>query len=34
MELRKDYDKKFAKKFNDAYQKYIKGDWATAEDIL
>ena len=33
-ELRKTYDKYFAKKFTDAYQKYIKGDWATAEDIF
>lgn len=24
----------FAKKFGEAYNKYIKGDWATAEDIL
>ena len=32
--LRHNYDKHFAKKFNDAYRRYIKGDWATAEDML
>lgn len=33
-ELRRSYDKVFAKKFNEAYKKYIQGDWATAEDLL
>jgi hypothetical protein len=33
-ELRRNYDPAFATKFNDAYKKYIEGDWATAEDIL
>jgi hypothetical protein len=33
-ELRRHYDKVFAKKFNDAYRKYILGDWATAEDLF
>jgi hypothetical protein len=33
-ELRRHYDKHFAKKFGDAYRKYIKGDWATAEDLF
>jgi hypothetical protein len=33
-EMRKNYDKYFVKRFNDGYQKYIKGDWATAEDMF
>lgn len=33
-ELRKSYDKSFVKKFNEAYKKYILGDWATAEDLF
>ena len=33
-ELRRHYDKMFTKKFNEAYKKYIQGDWATAEDLL
>ena len=33
-ELRRSYDKVFVKKFNDAYRKYIQGDWATAEDLF
>ena len=33
-ELRRNYDPMFAKKFNEAYTKYIDGDWATAEDIF
>ena len=33
-ELRKHYDKHFTKKFNDAYRKYIQGDWATSEDLF
>ena len=33
-ELRRSYDKVFAKKFNEAYRKYIQGDWATAEDLF
>ena len=33
-ELRRNYDPMFAKKFGEAYKKYIAGDWATAEDIF
>lgn len=33
-ELRRNYDRMFTKKFGEAYTKYIKGDWATAEDLL
>jgi hypothetical protein len=33
-ELRRNYDPMFAKKFGEAYRKYIQGDWATAEDIF
>lgn len=33
-ELRRHYDKVFTKKFNEAYKKYISGDWATAEDLF
>lgn len=33
-EMRKSYDKYFVKKFNEGYQKYIRGDWATAEDLF
>ena len=33
-DLRRNYDKVFAKKFGEAYTKYIKGDWATAEDLF
>jgi hypothetical protein len=33
-ELRRHYDRVFTKKFNEAYRKYISGDWATAEDLF
>ena len=33
-ELRRNYDRTFARKFGEAYKKYIAGDWATAEDLL
>jgi len=33
-ELRRNYDRIFTKKFNEAYKKYISGDWATAEDLF
>lgn len=33
-ELRRHYDRHFTKRFNEAYKKYIAGDWATAEDLL
>ncbi len=33
-ELRRHYDRAFTKKFDSAYQKYIAGDWATAEDLF
>lgn len=33
-EMRKNFDKYFVKKFNEGYQKYIRGDWATAEDLF
>ena len=33
-ELRKTYDKSLALKFGEAYTNYIKGDWATAEDLF
>ena len=33
-ELRRHYDRGFTKKFNEAYKKYISGDWATAEDLF
>jgi TolA-binding protein len=33
-ELRRHYDRGFTKKFNEAYKKYIAGDWATAEDLF
>ena len=33
-EMRRNYNKHFAKKFSEGYQKYLKGDWATAEDIF
>ena len=33
-ELRRHYDRVFTKKFNEAYKKYILGDWATAEDLF
>lgn len=33
-ELRRHYDKYFNRKFNEAYKKYISGDWATAEDLF
>lgn len=33
-ELRRHYDRVFTKKFNEAYKKYISGDWATAEDLF
>ena len=32
--LRFNYDRHFAKKFSEAYRRYIPGDWATAEDML
>jgi hypothetical protein len=32
--LRQSYDRHFAKKFSEAYRRYIQGDWATAEDML
>jgi hypothetical protein len=32
--LRHDFDRHFSKKFAEAYDSYIKGDWATAEDML
>ena len=32
--MRKSFDKTFAKKFQNGYQKYISGDWATAEDLF
>ena len=32
--LRQTFDRHFAKKFGQAYNSYIKGDWATAEDML
>ncbi len=34
IELRRNYDRVFAKKFHEAYKNYIDGDWATAEDLL
>ena len=33
-EMRRTFDKTFAKKYNEGYRKYIAGDWATAEDIF
>jgi hypothetical protein len=33
-EMRKTFNKKLVKKFSEGYQKYIKGDWATAEDLF
>jgi hypothetical protein len=33
-ELRRNYDKNFAKKFSEGYKKYISGDWAGAEDVF
>ena len=33
-ELRKNYNKDLTIKFGEAYTNYIKGDWATAEDIF
>jgi hypothetical protein len=33
-ELRRHFDRTFNKKFNEAYRKYIQGDWATAEDLF
>ena len=33
-ELRRNYNKTLAKKFSEAYKKYIAGDWATSEDLL
>lgn len=33
-ELRRKFDKNLHKKFNEAYKKYIAGDWATAEDLF
>ena len=32
--LRHSFDRHFAKKFGEAYRRYIRGDWATAEDML
>ena len=32
--LRHNYDRHFSKKFQEAYKCYIKGDWATAEDLF
>lgn len=33
-ELRKNYNKDLTIKFGEAYTNYIKGDWATAEDLF
>lgn len=33
-ELRRHFDRQFTKRFNEAYNKYIAGDWATAEDLF
>ena len=32
--LRHNHDRHFSKKFAEAYNSYIMGDWATAEDML
>jgi hypothetical protein len=32
--MRKSYNKAFFKKFADGYQKYLMGDWASAEDVF
>lgn len=34
IELRRHFNKTFTKRFKQAYQKYISGDWATAEDLF
>jgi hypothetical protein len=33
-EMRRNYNKQFTKKFSDGYQRYLNGDWASAEDIF